>query len=114
MKSKINNVIELFSNMFEYYNFLDESEYNFSLKDIVFLPRIDCDLEKQKIYKKMSIAFIALIISLYKEECVGKTEDKKLCLKVNDRYLERIFKDIIIESGDCNIIFIFTFFSICK
>ena len=45
----------------------------------------------------MSIAFIALIISLYKEECVGKTEDKKLYLKVNDKYLEKIFKDIIID-----------------
>ena len=97
MKGKVNNVLELFSNMFEYFNLLDESEYRYSLNDVLFLPRIDCSEEKQKIYKKMSIAFIALIISLYKEECVGKTEDKKLYLKVNDKYLEKIFKDIIID-----------------
>ncbi len=97
MKNKVNNVIELFSNMFEYYNFLNEENYDYSIEDIIYLPCEDCTEEKRKIYKKMSIAFIALIISLYKEECVGKTEDKKLYLKVNDKYLEKIFRDIIIE-----------------
>ena len=100
MNEKAKNVIELFTNMFEYYSLLDENDYSFSNSSIINVPKVECSEDKQKVYKKMSISIIALIISLYKEECVGKTEDKKLYLKVNDNYLERIFANIIVEDKD--------------